>query len=357
MSFLKCNPSVFVVKKNYMIVVITNDNGICSLKIGNKDVFEDNSGVLFSNKNYYKFIVPQKLLDEFQEYKVCFRKTVNRKSYCSEFENEVYESFKFSSIKGKKQLNVYHFADVHGDFIRAINCCKDLCDIDLFIINGDINEYNTFEDFYDTFKFFSIVASGVPIVFSRGNHDIRGKLVENFNDFFPSVNNKNFYTFDTGVLSGVILDCGEDKVDSHKDYNGTNRFSEYRNKETDFLRKVRLDKNKIIFAVSHINPAQTTEKGISAFVIEQEKYAKWMKYLENLGVEFMVCGHIHDNYLLKANDKKSLINHAFPILVGSYNSGDILGGTLLKISKGNKSFKFTYSNGSASLWYDLSDTK
>ena len=352
MSFLKCNPTVFVVKKNYMIVVVTNDNGICSLKIGKKVFFEDNSGVLFSNKNYHKFIVSQKFLDSARKYTVCFRKTIERRSYCSEFESEKEQTFNFQPINDKVQINIYHLADIHGDFENAYNCCKNVRDINLFIANGDINEFNSIDDFYDVFSFFSDIANGsIPIIFSRGNHDTRGKLVERFNDFFPSVNNKNFYSFDIGILSGIVLDCGEDKKDEHKDYNGTNRFSEYRNKETEFLRNVKLDNDKIKFAISHINPAQTTEQGISAFMIEQDKYSKWIKLLEKLGIEFMICGHIHDNYLLKKNDKKSLINHSFPILVGSYNSGDILGGTLLKISQEKKLFKFTYSDGKTSDWY------
>lgn len=74
MEFLKCLPTVAVVKNEYQIIVHTDSNGIIGIRIGDKVFYEENSGVLSSEKNYAKINLPQEILDNSCEYTVFFKK-------------------------------------------------------------------------------------------------------------------------------------------------------------------------------------------------------------------------------------------------------------------------------------------
>ena len=107
MDFLMCRPYVAVVSKNYQIVIITKEKGLISVVIDDKRFFAENDGVLSSEKNYAKIEIPQSVLDCSKKYTVAFAKTIERKSYFSQFEKEVYTEFAF------KVLNV-----LFGNFLE-----------------------------------------------------------------------------------------------------------------------------------------------------------------------------------------------------------------------------------------------
>lgn len=149
-------------------------------------------------------------------------------------------------------------------------------------------------------------------------------------------------------MRGIALDCGEDKVDSHKEYNGVNAFYPFRRRETELLRSLEKSE-RFTFAVSHICPAQTTENAYDCFDIEREVYAEWIKELERLGVRFMLCGHIHKAYIPERNDERSLLKHAFPVIVGSEIRGSsVIVGSALNICGNTLKVSFTDSEGNIS---------
>ena len=342
-SFLKCNPSVFVIGNDYEILVVARENGILGLKIKNQIFYEENSGVLSSEKDFAKIRVPQAVLDGAKEYTVVYKKTINRKGYFSEFESETSQTFKFIPIVGKEELNVYHVADVHKYYDEGVKTCSYFGDeLDLLIVNGDIGELESKETYEDIAKFVGEVSKGeIPVIFARGNHDTRGKLVEKYTDYFP-VNGKNtYFTFDVGNLCGVVFDCGEDKTDDHDEYGGANDFFSFRKRQTEFFKNMKLDKNKIRFAVGHICPCMTTEKPGNCFDIERDTYSIWTKCLEREDISFMLCGHLHRAMVLQPNCEKSIIKHDFPVVIGSALKERKIVGTAIVLSKTVMKVRFT----------------
>ena len=55
-NFLYCNPSVYVIGKEYEIIVNLNKFGLCYVNIDGEIFYENNSGVLPSEKNIAKFL-------------------------------------------------------------------------------------------------------------------------------------------------------------------------------------------------------------------------------------------------------------------------------------------------------------
>ena len=93
MRFLKFLPSVFVIGDDYEFSIVSKENGIIGIKIEEQQFYEENSGVLFTEKNHAKIRVPQKILDKNKKYIVTFRKTIDRKGYFSEIGESQTEEF------------------------------------------------------------------------------------------------------------------------------------------------------------------------------------------------------------------------------------------------------------------------
>ncbi len=343
MDFLACIPTVFVIGDEYEILINVKEPGICSVVVGGERYYEENSGVLSSEKRHAKIKVPQFDLNRERKYTVFYRKTVNRKSYFSQFEEEVSCDFEFRPLLKDEGINLYHIADVHYRFDLARKTASYFGDnVDLYIFNGDIGEVESEENYLDVCRLTGDVSGGkIPVVFSRGNHDTRGRLAELYTDYFPSVGKNTYYTFQLGPFYGIVLDCGEDKTDLHDEYGGANAFHVFRQRETLFLKGLNPVFGKITFALSHICPADNTQNRESVFDIEGDTYESWNRELERLGVSFMLSGHVHKAYCLPKNSEKSLRKNPYPVIVGSEKQKDNFIGAAVTVFKNKLDVKFT----------------
>jgi DNA repair exonuclease SbcCD nuclease subunit len=226
---------------------------------------------------------------------------------------------------------------------------------DLFVLNGDIGEVETEENFLEVCAFTGEISQGkIPMIFARGNHDTRGRLSALYPKYFPVESKNTYYTFEIGCLNGIVLDCGEDKMDARAEYDssedtpikylGINRFHAYRQRELQFLKEVKLGtQNKIPFAISHLCPAKTTNEPGGIFDIERETYSAWNKELERIGIKFMLSGHFHKAFILSQGDERNLIDHTYPVVVGSAHSEEGLLGAAITLNKDEMTVCFTNS--------------
>lgn len=361
-KFLKCNPSVFVINDEYEILIWAKTNGVFSVKIGERIFYEENSGVLSSEKSYAKIRIPQEILNSWKSYEIIFKETIDRKAYYSDFLPAKSEKFIFKPLLKKEDIHIYHIADVHYHFDLACKTADYFGDAtDLFIVNGDIGEVETETNYFEIAEFVGNISKGmIPVIFTRGNHDTRGKLAEKYTDIFPCNGKETFYTFEIGCLTGVVLDCGEDKKDDHLDYNsmpffnakspevygGANVFSKYRERELAFLKKLsQFDSQQIPFVISHICPVMTTYTKGGVFDIERECYKQWNVELERIGVRFMLCGHMHKAHIVQSDSILNTLPHNYPVIIGSacFNDQD-LWGTALIVNRNHIEVFFTDKN-------------
>lgn len=345
MSFLSCNPMVSVIGNEYEILCFADANGIFKLSIGGDVYYEDNCGALPSEKRYAKIRVPQVALDKAKSYTIIYKKTINRKGYFSEFEEEQSAEFAFRPLEKTDDIKMYHVADVHYHFETALKTTSWFgSELDLLIVNGDIGEVETEQNFFEVGKFVGDVTGGnIPVIFVRGNHDTRGHLAERYPDYFPVVGKNTYYTFEIGPFRGIALDCGEDKWDNHAEYGGANAFEPFRKRETEFLRSLE-PSNKLTFAISHVCPAKTADSVDSIFNIDSELYEEWNANLARLRVKFMICGHFHRAYIMKKNDERALRAHEYPVIVGSAVYENELWGAAITYKGGKLNIKFTDNN-------------
>lgn len=296
----KFAPAVFAVGDEYQICVRTEYESMMWVKVGEECFYDDVNGILRSDTRIHKLHVPMDILNKEKKYTVCERKIIERKPYFSETEDVCEKEYDFCPVPDDG-IRAYHIADAHNLVDPPVTAAKAFGKADILILNGDIpdhsGEIKNFDNIYAICD--KLTGGHIPVVFSRGNHDMRGVCAEKIADYTPTMNGNSFFTFRLGSLWGIVLDCGEDKSDKSKEYGNTICCSAFRKRETLFIKDVIKNAAKEFMregvkykAVIVHNPFSRIDK--PPFDIEQDTYREWCSLLrENVKPDIMICGHVH----------------------------------------------------------------
>ncbi len=354
----KVFPTVFAIGDRYQIVVYMDFKATVALKIGEKIYYDDANGVLRSDRLIHSIEIPMSELDGVGQYTVIYRKMIDRKPYFPESAEPVELTFNFRPIT-IGNINIYHIADAHNmeqEPIEAGGYFGD--DLDLLVLNGDIpNHSGDINNFNSIYRIaYRITKGEIPVVFARGNHDTRGIYAEFFSDYTPNDLGKTYYTFKLGHLWGMVLDCGEDKSDSHEEYGNTVCFHNFRLKETEFIKSVIADaeneynyadiKHRII--VCHIPFMEEREE---PFNIEEDLYKEWTELIcKNIKPDIMLFGHTHQKAIyMPGGDYDRYGCQNCPIIIGSepdFNKKTFIG---CGITLSNKEPKIVFNDNKMNI--------
>lgn len=297
-----CHPTVCAVGEKYQIMIPVKYDMLISVRIGDREYFNHSNGIRISSGEVQRITVPQKALDAAKKYTVTVRKMIERKPYYPVTEELIELEYDFKPLEKTENINIYQVADAHGVITEAIEAGKYYGDdTDLIVLNGDVlDSASSVEAIIALYKIASGIGEGrIPCVISRGNHDLRGICAERLANYMPNQNGNSYYTFRVGCIWGILVDCGEDKVDEHPEYGHTICCHEFRLEETDFIKEVienadreySSDDVKYRLVISH-NPFAHTI--YPPFDIEQPLFTEWSKLLkDNVKPDLMLCGHIH----------------------------------------------------------------
>ncbi len=309
-DIMDCLPGVFAVGTEYQIIVPFKKPAVVWAEIGDTLYYDDSNGILRSNCHVHRIHVPMKVLDKAKQYTLIFRVVTDRKPYFPESEAARRMTVSFRPVRNEK-INIYLLSDAHNLEKEPIAAGRYFGDkIDLLVLNGDIpNHSGDVQNFNSVYRIAAGITKGeCPIVFSRGNHDTRGIHAEEFGMYTPTCNGKTYYTFKVGSLWGMVLDCGEDKPDTHPEYGNTICFHHFRLQETQFIKDVIANadaeyaakdvKNRIV--ICHI-PFTYVHK--PPFDIEQDIYREWATLLrEHIHPQLMLFGHNHCSRICHVGD-------------------------------------------------------
>lgn len=321
---IKTAPAVFAVEDVYQIIVPVTQRCIMWIETGGENYYDASNGIMRSQRLIHRIDVPKQQLDASKRYALCYRREIKRKPYYPQYEGTERLEFEFCPVpKGK--VRAYQIADAHGMVEEPIKAVKEFekikGKIDFLILNGDIPDHiGEIENFDTIYEIASRITNGkLPIVFSRGNHDMRGKYAESIAEYIPSFNGNTYYTFCFGEIWGIVLDCGEDKADSNAEYGGTICCHSFRIAETEFIKSVieRAEyKNAEYRLVVVHNPF--TEILKPPFDIEKKVYAEWAKLIkENIKPNLMLSGHFHRLGVNMPGDCTDNLGHPCPVVIGS----------------------------------------
>ena len=324
-SVLKFDPAVFVVGHDYQIIFITETMGLGWIEIDGERYTDEEGGLLIYD-TVHKIPVPGDKLNAAGKYTVVFVEYLDKKPYYPKGEEKVRKEYKFYPVTGD-DFRLFQYADTHARTQTPVETYKAVGDCDLVVLNGDINEHSyEIKNFYTSFELVGNSVHGErPVVYSRGNHDTRGLAAQLLPGYIPTAfrngRRETFYSFRQGGLWGLVLDCGEDKYDHNVEYGGTILFETFRKRETEYLEWLIANKEteyeapgvKHKIAFCHV---PFVEHFSHPFDVADDVYEYWTELLGKMGIDLLLCGHMHRAYFIPAHTEKCR-NAEFPTAVCS----------------------------------------
>jgi predicted phosphodiesterase len=127
-----------------------------------------------------------------------------------------------------------------------------------------------------------------PLVFVRGNHDLRGPYARQLYAYLPTSSGEFYYSFDSGPVHFLVLDTGEDKDDDTNVYAGLSKTEPYREQEFAWLQSHVEENKRIKEAPFRIILMHAPNWG---WVDGQSE--KWTDLANSAGVDLVIAGHRH----------------------------------------------------------------
>lgn len=319
-------PAVFAVGKSYQIMALVNRDTLFYVQIGDQVFYDHTNGVMRTLGRVKCVTVPAALLNEAGSYTVVCREMLDRKPYFPETGEAHSATYPFRAVPKEGPVHVYHLADTHGNLDLPVAAASYFGDaIDLLILNGDIPDHSgKVEHFHLIYQLADAVVGGQrAVVFSRGNHDMRGYFAEQITEYSPTDRGNSYFTFRVGNVWGMVLDCGEDKPDDHDAYGYTNAGHAFRMAQTAFIKRVIADAANEYAAegvthrlvIAH-NPFTYTYG--EPFNIEHDTYGEWADLLAaHVKPHALIAGHLHNDGV-RPNGGELDKTGAIPVIVGSY---------------------------------------
>jgi len=349
---LKTTPAVFAVGDRYQIMVQVRGEAMVGIRIGDRIWYDASNGIMNSLSELHRVTVPMAALDAAKEYTLLLRPIIARKPYFTETRSLLEYAFPFSPVP-ESDIRLYHIADAHNRIEEPVRAAETFGRIDALVLNGDVIDHSGDpEKFSNIYEICSRLTKGsVPVVFSRGNHDMRGSYAERFANFTPSLHGKTYYSFRLGRLWGIVLDCGEDKDDAHPEYGMTVACHAFREEQTDFLRSIAENPLQ-----EYAAPGVTTRLVIAhnpfsmkhepPFDIEENIYRQWCRILrERIKPYLMLCGHMHECGIHPAGGVFDHYGQPCTLILGAAPQKDRFIGCGLIIGNDEISVVFTDSLG------------
>lgn len=322
-------PAVFAVGDEYQIMVPVARRSLMWVTVNGKNYYDDSNGIICSREKIHRMCVPAEELNKAGKYAVCERKVIWRKPYFPLLRPETETEYKFRPV-GTGKIRAYHISDAHNMIENPVKAAKAFGETDFLILNGDIPNHSGDPKYFNTiYEICSQLTHGnIPIVFARGNHDLRGLYAEKIADYTPNMNGKTYYTFRVGSIWGIVLDCGEDKPDTNEEYGGTVCCHSFREKQTKYIESVikNADSEYLAEGITHklvICHNPFTRRPEPPFDIEEEIYTYWAKLLkENVKPDVMICGHTHRFDISEVGSKLDDRGQPCTLVIGTEKSDD-----------------------------------
>ncbi|CAG7609500.1 3',5'-cyclic adenosine monophosphate phosphodiesterase CpdA [Paenibacillus solanacearum] len=320
-ELLSMAPTVFAVGDEYQIMVPVSAECLMWVEIKEERYYDDSNGILRSHTTLHRISVPCEALNDAREYTVCYRKMIERKPYHPITEEVVRHRFSFRPVEGDR-IRIFHIADAHNRVESPILAAQTKeGEIDLLVLNGDIPDHSgKLENFDAIYLICAEITQGrIPCVFSRGNHDTRGIYAEHIAEYTPTQHGNSYFTFHVGKLWGLVLDCGEDKDDSHAEYGNTICCHAFRKRQTQFLKKVAQaqEYNQYLYKIVVVHkPFTYVQK--PPFDIEQDIYKEWCDILKSeIKPDLMMSGHLHRTAVWMPGCPEDHLGQPCPVVVGA----------------------------------------
>ena len=131
---------------------------------------------------------------------------------------------RFTTLDGQNpSVSFSLITDTHGDTerIRQLNQAIDWEETEFLVHLGDAFDWiDTEEQLFRAWLRPTLAGLGTdkPLIFVRGNHEMRGPFARRLRDYVPTPEGRFYYARDAGPVHLIVLDTGEDKADDTNVY-------------------------------------------------------------------------------------------------------------------------------------------
>jgi hypothetical protein len=288
-------PVVYAVEDTYQIVFSTNHPATAWVEIGGEAYYDLFAGSMKSKDTVHKITVPQEKLDAAQAYSIHAEKMIYRGPFGGFKGKEISKDYTFRPVDSADGLVYYTLTDVHHARAGAVAAAKSVENLDFLVILGDsvgMVDYETDVQFSNLLAH-DVTCGQIPVVYARGNHEIKGAYAEELHKYVGSKGESFYYWFTLSDVFGINLDLGEDHDDGWWEYYGTDRFDLYREEQTQFLRELAAEKPYEGYGYTLVT-CHIPIQFVNARKDHEDVKAEWTKLLNEIQPDLAVYGHQHD---------------------------------------------------------------
>ena len=314
-------PVVYAVEDTYQIVFSTNHPATAWVEINGEAYYDLYAGSMKSKDTVHKITVPQEKLDTAKAYSIHAEKMIYRGPFGGFKGKEISKSYSFRPVNTADGLVYYTMTDVHHARTGAVAAAKSVENLDFLVILGDsvgMTEYEKDAQFTNLLAH-DVTGGQIPVVYARGNHEIKGAYAEVLYKYVGSRNESFYYWFTLSDVFGITLDLGEDHDDGWWEYYGTDRFTLYHEEQTRFLQELietkPYENYRYTLVACHI-PIQFVNSRKDHVQVK----AAWTQLLNQIQPDLAVYGHQHDLYPF-LEGQETMYNDAGKLIYNSQFKG------------------------------------
>ena len=290
-------PVVYAVEDTYQIVFSTNHPATAWVEIDGEAYYDLYAGSMKSQDTVHKIVVPQEKLDAAKAYSIHAEKMIYRGPFGGFKGRQISKEYNFRPVNTEDGLVYYTMTDVHHAHKGAVDAALSVENLDFLVILGDsvgMVEYEKDAQFSNLLAH-DVTGGEIPVVYARGNHEIKGAYAETLYKYVGSKNESFYYWFTLSDVFGIALDLGEDHDAGWWEYYGTDQFALYHQEQTQFLQQLAEEKPykdyRYTLVACHI-PIQF----VNSRKDHVEVKATWTELLNEIAPDLAVYGHQHDLY-------------------------------------------------------------
>ena len=290
-------PVVYAVEDTYQIVFSTNHSAIAWVEVDGECYYDLFAGSMKSEDTVHKIVVPQKKLDAAKGYSIHAEKMIYRGPFGGFKGKEISQNYDFRPVNSTDGLVYYTITDAHHAHEGAVKAAISVENLDFLVILGDsvgMAEYEG-DAQYSNLIAHDVTKGEIPVVYARGNHEIKGYYAEDLHKYVGSKDGNFYYWFTLSDVFGITLDLGEDHDEGWWEYYGTDRFKLYHDEQTKLL--LELVKTKPYENYSYTLVAcHIPIQFVNSRKDHVDVKAAWTNLLNRIEPDLAVYGHQHDLY-------------------------------------------------------------
>ena len=302
-------PVVYAVEDEYQIVFGTSSEALGWVEINGKKYTDTSAGSEKSYTKVHKISVPMEDLENATEYTIYTQRFHYRGPFGAIKDTVISETYSYRGIDFSGGIDYYAISDIHMETNGSVKAANYNSKKDFLVLIGDVISFIETEDdaFYTNKVAHEMTKGSIPVVYARGNHEVKGRYSEEFYKYVGSKNQNFYYSFyfkdSDESIYGLVLDMGEDHDDDWWEYYETAHYDEYREEQALFLEselakdssdKYSYQNYKYRMLVTHI-PVNYINSRKNHVPIKE----KLTGLLNQFNLDISLSGHQHDIWIFE----------------------------------------------------------